>query len=238
MGKKEKAEARAKRRKNKLIKKIVIWVVVLVGVGALIFYLAGSADEGGDTTTRGAIPEVSAEDWIKWNPDASVTLVEYSDFQCPACASYFPLINAVGEEYSDRVRFVYRHFPLTSIHFNAVGAARAAEAAGKQGKFWEMHDLLFQTQELWASLSPSDASALFAGYARDRLQLDVDQFKTDYGSDEVEGRVSDAIRSGTSSGINSTPSLFINGERIRNPSDIEGFRVLLDEALTNAESGA
>lgn len=219
------------------MKKVIVWVVVLAALGGLAVYLAGNTDKGDDSVSRGAIPEVSAEDWVKWDSGAEVTLTEYSDFQCPACASYFPLINSVGEEYGDKVRFVYRHFPLTSIHFNAVAAARAAEAAGMQGKFWEMHDLLFQTQELWAPMSASEAESVFAGYARDRLGLNVDQYIADFESDEVEDKVAEAQTSALRLGINSTPTFYLNGEKIRNPSDIEGFRTLLDEALLNAESG-
>ena len=239
MGKKEKAEARAKRRKNRLIKKVVIWVVVLIGAGALIFLLAGSSDESnGDVESRGAIPPVTAEDWVKWNPDSPVTLVEYSDFQCPACSEYSRLINAVGIEYGDRVAFVYRHYPLAQIHFNANAAARATEAAGVQGKFWEMHDMLFQTQELWSSMSASDAAAVFGGYAKNFEGVDIDQYLIDFESEEIQGRVTAQFAGGVSSGVNSTPSFYLNGEKIRNPSDIEGFRVLLDEALINAEVDA
>jgi len=237
MGKKEKAEARAQRRRNKLIKKVVIWVVVLVGAGALIFFLAGSSDENGNNDgPRGAIPEVNAEDWVKWNPNSSVKLVEYSDFQCPACGTYFPLINAVGGEYGDRVAFAYRHYPLAQIHFNANAAARASEAAGKQGKFWEMHDMLFKTQELWSSMSASDAAAVFGGYAKNFEGLDIDQYLADFDSDEAQDAVTEDYSGGLSSGVNSTPTFYLNGEKIRNPSDIEGFRALLDEALANAET--
>lgn len=240
MGNKAKAEARAKRRKAKAVKKIVIWVVVLAGAGALIFFLVGSSGDG--TGNSGGIPPVTTNDWVKWNREAPVVLLEYSDFQCPACGSYFPLLNAVELEYGDKAAFVYRHYPIAQIHFNANAAARAAEAAGKQGKFWEMHDRLFQTQELWSSMSASDASAVFAGYAKNfkdeetDTYLDVNRYLEDFNSDEVSDRVTAQYTGGLTAGVNSTPSFFLNGEKIRNPSDIEGFRALLDEALANAES--
>ena len=237
MSKKEKTEARALKRKNRLIKKIIIWVVVLLGASALIFFAVNSgsdtAEDGGDTS----IPQVT-DDWVKWNQDSPVVLLEYSDFQCPACKSYFPLINAVGEEYGDRVAFVYRHYPISQIHFNANGAARAAEAAGIQGKFWEMHDRLFQTQDLWASMSPSDAAAVFAGYAKNIEGVNLDQYLADFESDEVKDRVAEDYTNAVKAGVNSTPTFYLNGARIKNPATIEGFRALLDEALLNAETDA
>src|SRR3972149_629830 len=98
MSKREKTEEREKRRKGRLGKKIVIWFVVLAGVSALIFYLVGSAGKNDGDTTDGGIPAVTEGDWVKWNASSQVGLLEYSDFQCPACKFYIPLINAVGEE--------------------------------------------------------------------------------------------------------------------------------------------
>lgn len=230
MGKKEKVEARAKRRQQKLMKKIVVWVLVLVGAGALVFFLAGS---GGDLEVNGgAIEPVNAEDWVKWNPEASVTLVEYSDFQCPACASYLPILKSLESEFSGSVKFVYRHFPLAQIHFNANAAARATEAAGNQGKFWEMHDKVFETQIFWAS--SGNAEEVFAGYAAD-LGLDVERFRSDFDSDDARDRVTADYTEGVKAGINSTPSFFINGEKIQNPRDDNEFRAALNKALE--ESG-
>jgi len=234
MSKREKTEEREKRRKGRLVKKIVIWFVVLAGVSALIFYLVGSAGKNDGDTTDGGIPAVTEGDWVKWNASSQVVLLEYSDFQCPACKSYFPLINAVGEEYGDRVAFVYRHYPIAQIHFNANAAARATEAAGMQGKFWEMHDILFETQELWAPMSASDAASVFAGYARDMLRIDVDKYLVDFDSEAVQNMVTEDFSGAVKAGVNSTPTFYLNGKKIKNPGDIEEFRTLLDEALSNA----
>lgn len=103
------------------------------------------------TEGNATIPNVvTADDWVKGKKDSQVILVEYSDFQCPACAAYFPMIERVMDEYKDRVAFVYRHFPLTGIHPYAETMARASEAAGKQGKFWEMYQLIFKNQSVWS----------------------------------------------------------------------------------------
>lgn len=93
---------------------------------------------------------ITADDWVKGKKDSKVVLVEYSDFQCPACAAYFPMVEQVMDEYKDKVAFVYRHFPLISIHPYAEPMARASEAAGKQGKFWEMYQLIFKNQTAWS----------------------------------------------------------------------------------------
>jgi protein-disulfide isomerase len=103
------------------------------------------------TEGNATIPNIVAQDdWVKGNKDSKVIVVEYSDFQCPACAAYFPMVEQVMDEYKDKVAFVYRHFPLTSIHPHAEPMARAAEAAGKQGKFWEMYELIFKNQNAWS----------------------------------------------------------------------------------------
>lgn len=180
--------------------------------------------------------EVTADDWMKGNPEASVVIVEYSDFQCPACASYDPLITRVMEEYGDRVLFVYRHFPLKTIHANAVASAAAAEAAGIQGKFWEMHNMLFANQESWAPLN--NPSPTFAEYAA-TLGLNVDQFTADYTADAVRDQVEADYRSGIAANITSTPTFFLQGEKITPPGSYDGFVTLLEAELakTNQSPG-
>ena len=115
--------------------KILALLVVLL-LGGSIIYSQKASEE--------ANVGVVIEPHIKGNPDASVTLVEYSDFQCPACGQFYPYVKEVVEEHGDKLRFEYKHFPLITIHKNAVPAARAAEAASQQGKFFEMHDKLFE----------------------------------------------------------------------------------------------
>ena len=238
MSNKEKTEARALRRKSRSIKKAAIWVAVLLGIAGLTFFLVSKSPEDNTPgTSTDTIPDVAADEWIKWNPNSPVTLIEYSDFQCPACGEYYKLLNAVKLEYGDKVRFVYRHYPLAQIHFNANAAAKASEAAGLQGKFWEMHDKIFETQELWSSMGASDAAAVFAGYARDILRIDADRYLADFDSESVQAKVTEDFAGGLRAGVNATPTFYLNGRQIRNPSDIVGFRSLLDEALADAEAG-
>lgn len=157
---------------------------------------------------------------------AKLTLVEYSDFQCPACGAYYPILKPVIEKNKDRLFFVYRHFPLDQ-HKNARVAAYSAEAAAKQGKFWPMHDLLFENQSSWSE--KDKPMEVFSQYAKD-LKLDIEQFKKDVNSQEIKSRVESDQQSGTSFGVNSTPSFFLNGTKLDNPRSADEFQKLIDEA--------
>ena len=170
---------------------------------------------------------VSDSDWIKGKIDAKVVLVEYSDFQCPACFSYATVVNRIVEEFGDKIAFVYRHFPLP-YHQQAGLAARAAEAAGKQGKFWEMVDLIFVSQKDWAE--KSNARETFVSYAK-LLNLDMNQFGTDLDSAAVKKKVENDYLSGAAI-VGGTPTFFLNGERIeKNPQSYEAFRELILQKL-------
>lgn len=160
-----------------------------------------------------------------------VTLVEYGDFECPACGQYFPILQQVKAEYGDKITFQFRHFPLESIHPNARAASRAAEAAGKQNKFWEMHDYLFTYQAEWKS--SGDPLSIFEGYARTIGVENMEQFAADYRSSEVNAVINADLSAGREIGVQSTPTFTLNGKLLNpNPSaTYESFKVLLDEAL-------
>jgi protein-disulfide isomerase len=150
---------------------------------------------------------------------AKVTIVEFSDLQCPACANTSPVLQSMVESYP-QVRLVYRHFPLMSIHRNAVAAGQAAEAAHEQGKFWEMHDVLFKTQVEWETLS--DPSEYFLGLAN-RISLDQAAFQTAYESPATRELVMKDLRLAEQLKLGSTPSLFYNGE----PLDVTELAIRL-----------
>ena len=236
LSKRERREARkeermrdqsAVRRENN-IKRYGLWGGMLVGLGVLIWALAQYG--GGNVAGSDLAVAVSDTDWSKGKADATVVLVEYGDFQCPACAAYFGLVREVAEGYKDRVKIVYRQFPLKNIHPNAELAAKASEAAGKQGKFWEMHDQLFQNQSGWSSASNAKAKEVFIGYAQ-VIKLNIDQFKKDIDSDEIEDLVNADIESGNASNVTATPTFFLNGKKITNPQSVDQFRTLFDNAL-------
>ena len=158
---------------------------------------------------------------------APVTLEEFADFQCPPCGSLHPELKKVEAEYGGRVRVIFRHYPLASIHLHAWEAAQAAEAAGLQGRFWEMHDLLFERQEEWSEAK--EVRPLFTEYARS-LKLDSDQFTRDMDAAGVKERISADRGRGDSVEITGTPSLFLNGREVQGRTP-DGLRAAIDTAL-------
>lgn len=159
---------------------------------------------------------------------SEVTLVEYSDYQCPACAQYHPVVEQLKNDFGDRLTVEYRYFPLNS-HPHAAIAARAAESAKKQGKFLELHNLLFENQRSWSS--SSNPQSIFIGYA-EQLGMDVDQFRQDLNASETQRAVMEEKQGGQQQGVNSTPSFMINGEMIeQNPRSYEEFKELIGSYL-------
>lgn len=155
---------------------------------------------------------VNASDHVKGNPQAVTTIIEYGDFQCPACATFHPQMKMLMETVSDTVRLVFRHFPLPQ-HDKAIPTARAAEAAALQGKFWEMHDLLYEKQSEWSGKPLAEITATLKTYA-EALKLDVAQFERDLASDTVAARVQRDVASGNAANVSGTPSLFLDGSDI------------------------
>ncbi len=207
--------------------KTFIWIGIAVVAIFALFFLGNSAP----TLTPGLSESViHPQDSIKGNPEAKVLVVEYSDFQCPACRTYYPIVRQLVSEFGDQIAVVYRHFPLTTIHFNAEFAARAAEAAKKQNKFWEMHDLLFEKQNEWSG--SSNPSSMFESYA-ELIGLNVDQFKNDFSSKEVRDFVKAERAHSLKIGLQGTPTFFVNGQKIDNPNSLEGFKAVINSALQN-----
>jgi protein-disulfide isomerase len=171
-------------------------------------------------------PPVSERDHWLGPEDARVTLVEYGDYECPYCGEAYSIIKAVLQRLGEQVRFVFRDFPLSEAHPHARLAAYSAEAAGLQGRFWEMHDLLYEHQE---ALEPDD----LIGYA-ELLGLDVERFDRDAGSREVAERVRADLLSGARSGVNGTPTFFINGQRYDGSWAARPLFAALEAALAGA----
>jgi protein-disulfide isomerase len=213
---------------NEDVKRFMLWFlvgVVLIGSFLAIIFLSK-----GPAVTPGKLSkEVTTDEWMKGEKNAKVTLVEYSDFQCPACRNREPEITNLVNEFGAHIRFVYRNFPLRQIHFNSQISAQAAEAAGLQGKYWEMHDLLFEKQQTWSPQSANVVKATFADYAA-QLGLNVDQFKKDLTSNKVEELVNEDADSGEASGVNSTPTFFLNGLELKQNNNDE-LRKLIRDAV-------
>ncbi|MCR4264153.1 MAG: DsbA family protein, partial [Candidatus Roizmanbacteria bacterium] len=198
-----------------------VGIAVLIGLG---FFMKAAFTP----PPPGTVPEIQSvneTDHVQGATESAALLIEYSDFQCPACRQYYPVVKQLVEEKGDQFTFTYRHFPLAQ-HENADDAARAAEAAGKQGKFWEMHDLLFERQEAWAEVGNPDEA--FLTYAEE-LELNREQFEADYQAQELKDKISNDYNSGVRAGVNATPTFFLNGEKIQ-PGSFDEFALLIDQA--------
>jgi protein-disulfide isomerase len=175
-----------------------------------------------DGQARLSIP-VSDSDHVEGAADAAVTLVQYGDFECPYCGQAYPIVKEIQSRVGSRLRFVFRNFPLVQSHPHAERAAEAAEAAAAQGKFWEMHDLLYQNQR---ALKDAD----LVRYAQE-LGLDADRLRSDLLQEKYRERVRQDFMSGVRSGVNGTPTFFINGVRHDGAYD----SATLSDAIESAE---
>ena len=140
-----------------------------------------------------------------------VTIIEYADYQCPGCSAAAPKAKALAEKYKDHVRLIFRNFPIASSHPNARAAAAVAEAAGLQGKFWEMNKLLYTNQDVWKNANITDRDNIFKSYA-EQLKLNIDQYKTDIASNKVKNKIDFDMALGRKHGVAATPTFYVNGK--------------------------
>ena len=210
-------------------KTIIIVVVSVIGTFLLLFGVYKLINQPVQTDFP-QTKKLKADDHIKWSVLKKNLLIEYSDFQCPACQNVHNDLMAVEASGSPdfsitkKVTLVYRHLPLFQIHDKAYIASYAAEAAGIQGKFWEMADLLFDNRQSWEK-SSNPQQDYFLSYAKE-LKLNVDQFKKDSDSTEVKNRVAEDLKDAEQMGINSTPTFFLNGQKIE-VSSFDQFKQML-----------
>ncbi len=210
------------------IKRLLFWICFLLFL-ALIFWGLAVAINKPLTAGPGSLSTpapISSLDHVYGPANAPVTLIEYSDFQCPACEAKFFVVSKLLADASTTVRLVYRYFPLPQ-HANAISSAMAAEAAGAQGKFWDMYDLLFTNHIDWTELA--DPTSVYIGYAK-KIGLDTDKFTTDLGSSTLRAKIDADLADGQAIGINATPTFFINGKVINTPQTYAEFKDLIDKA--------
>jgi len=207
------------------IKRLAFWIIFVVILGLIVWGLSVAMNKPAASSSLGAPAPVTAEDHVTGPANASVTLIEYGDFQCPACGLYAPIVERLIAS-STSLRVVFRHFPLPQ-HANAMITSEAAEAAAMQGKFWDMYRLIYANQAEWENLP--DAHAVLDGYAQ-QIGLDMTKFKADIDSSEAKAAVIADLNEGESLGIDQTPTFFVNGKAILNPPGYEAFKAIIDSA--------
>ncbi len=212
---------------TKLFGGIILATVAIIG-GALFFLSGGNGSSNAlkaDPTLliRSDSPKISTS-------SATVTMVEFGDYQCPACGAYHPVVQQVLSDFKGSLNFVFREFPLP-MHPNAPIGAAAAVAAGKQGKYWEMHDALYTKQTDWSE--GTDARAKILGYAKD-ISLDVVQFTKDLDSAEVKSFVDRDTQDANALGVNETPTFYLDGVKLTNPASVADFEAIIKAEIQKA----
>lgn len=203
----------------------VIIAIIVVFVG--IFVLTGNNDSKSNSSGKG-----TASQHVSGKGQERVTLVEYGDYQCPYCGQYYPILKQVTEKFNDQITFQFRNFPLSNVHQNAFAASRAAEAAGLQGKFWEMHDKLYENQAAWSA--SSDPSVFFDQYAS-QLGLNVETFKKDSASSKVNDIINADMAEGNRLHVTATPTFFLDGKKIEVSQSVAAFEKVLKDAIAKKQ---
>lgn len=210
---------------------IILAVIAAIFVGIVVLSNNKKTENGTtSTSTKAGTKHIQGEG------KTGVTLQEYGDYQCPICGTYYPVVKQVVEKYKDQITFQFSNLPLTQIHPNTFAASRAAEAAGLQNKYWEMHDLLYINQNAWAS--SSNAQTIFEGYAQ-QLNLNMAQFKKDYSSTKVNDAINaDAAAFKKTGDPEATPTFYLDGHKLDNTDlmdsngpNVEKFSKVIDAEI-------
>lgn len=223
--------------RNKVFIIVILATAVLLIGGVFLF----SKNSGGSNLSSGTvnasllIPQnayitsgFANGEYLPASSSASATLVEFGDYECPACGVYSPFIQQLLTDFAGKFNYVFRNYPLTQ-HVNAPVSSYAVEAAGLQGKFWQMHEKVYATQADWASLS--DPTSVFVSYAKN-LNLDVNKFTVDMNSSVVKNKVQNDLNDGNTIGITETPSFFLNGQKISLSGTYDQLKNLMQGAIS------
>lgn len=217
--------------------KWIIFSLIVVAFFGGIIWLSKNNDQNsafnGDASK--VIQDGQIADHVSGSAEQKVVLIEYGDFQCPGCGSMYEPVKMLTEKYKDKVTFVFRNLPLTNIHPNALAASTAAEAAGLQGKFWEMHSLLYQNQDAWINAQLAQREAVFADYAK-QIGLNAEQFKTDLSDKRITEKIARDRATAKKFKADSTPTFVLNGIPIKGQDAVSAQ--VLAEKLEAAVSAA
>ena len=221
---------------------ILFILICVVTLGGLVLLSKKDTVNVDDIDPSQAVSETATAigDRTFGDTSSKVVLIEYGDFQCPGCGGAFPQLKTIKEEYKDKIVFIFRNFPLTAIHPNALAAATVAEAAGQQGKFWQMHDKLYENQDAWSSADVSKRGDIFAGYAED-IGLNMEQYRKDLTDPKVTAKISRDRAIGQKIKVDSTPTIYLGNTKLTDEetsdliqADGNKLRAKLDAALKSA----
>lgn len=219
-------------------KKWIIFAAVVVGVlGSLVFLSrkdqvdVSSID--GNKVLAASVASGNIADHVFGNKESKNILIEYGDFQCPGCAAAHPVLKEISEEYKDKLAFVFRNNPLTTQHPNARAASAAAESAGLQGQYWAMHDELYLNQREWSNGSGENRTDYFASYAKKVGIKDIEKFKQDLGSKDINDKINFDLALGKKVPVTGTPTILLNGKKVESDvwQDAKKLKTLVEESL-------
>lgn len=218
----------------------IIFTIITVGILALLVLAPGDTRLDVSKVDTNAIQKANSQDGniadhISGKVGSEVTLIEYGDYQCPPCGNIYPVVKSISEKYKDQLQTVFRNFPITDAHPNAKAAAGSAEAAGIQGKFWEMHNKIYETQADWSDLSITERTTFFAKLASD-LGLNMKKFNADLATSAINDKINYDSAIGKKAGVDATPTFFLNGVKLSTTAygDETKFNATIEAALTKA----
>ncbi len=205
-------------------------ILILIALSLISFFIWNKAQTV-KKESEPVVVNINERDHRIGNPNAKVTIIEYADLQCPACRAYEDITGPVVAEYADKINFVFKHFPLTQIHTNAMLAAISTEAAAKQGKFWEMKKVLYEKQSEWSNAL--DARTKIISYAAS-IGLDVKKFEADLSDKTLEELVIASLKEANALSLSGTPTFIINGKRVETSEigSVEKLKAYIDKELT------
>lgn len=218
---------------------IIFVAICVIVLGGLVFLSRSNQIDVSSVDETKIIPASEQNgniaDHVFGDTSGKTILVEYGDFQCPACGAAYPNVKAVTEEFKDKLTFIFRNLPLTSIHPNARAAASAVEAAGLQGKYWEMHDLLYEQQNSWSNVSTDQRLGYFQNYAKQAGVKDMNKFNADIDSKNVNDKINFDLALSKKIGASATPTIYLGDKKIESDvwSDKAKLKAAVEDALKN-----
>lgn len=204
-----------------------ILAAIVIIFGGIFFATQHNNSKSSSTSSS-----VSATNHVEGGGSTGVKLVEYGDYECPYCEEYYPAVKQAVADESSKITFQFRNYPLTSIHPNAFNGARAAEAAGLMGKFWEMHDMLYDSGNWQQWSTASDPTPYFNQYAKE-LGLNLTTFEADFASSKVNDMIQADMNAGNNLNIQGTPTFYLDGKQINVAPQASAFEKLINQAIAN-----